>query len=962
MRAGPDLTASNRSRVALPSLSVIGTSSSGGLESRPSVTDTLGEDSSAGHERGDEIVLEPGGTIGRYVAIERIGGGAMGVVYAAYDPKLDRKIAVKLLHPDPPCESGTGGTAARLIREARALARLSHPNVVAVYDADILDDRVFIAMEFVDGTSLAEWMRARPRSWREVVDVFVHAGRGLAAAHAVGLVHRDFKPENVLVGRSVGSLEERTAGIGARVQVVDFGIARAPGPANDSMPPRGSVPTDESERKDPSWQRGSDRLTRTGAAVGTPAYMAPEQHLGRDVDARSDQFSFCAAMHEALYGVLPFEGSSVAALAMNVTNGTMREPPARSSVPSWLRRVIVRGLATDPDARYPSMGALLRELSHDPARRRRRVAVLGAGIFGIGLLGWTTAFDDRVADPCAALERHLVGVWDDTVRSEVERAFTATALPFASRSWETVSTRLDELTTAWVAMRREACQATHVHGEQSSDLLDRRMACLQGRLRRVSALTHLLARADAEIVASSIDAVDALPALEPCADAQALLGAEAPASGARGAALDEADAALAQAEALRTAGKYDEAEPAAADAVARARALEAGALEARALRLEAMLAFAKGRYETSERTLFTALAVAERAAADPERAAILLDLGLVLGDARERYDEADRWLQQADALLARIHAEAAQRAELDHVVGLVRTGQGRHAESIERFERALVTWRAASGDHARDLARARNALGATLDAQGRHDEALAHYEAALELLEQRVGPDHPEVAVALNNLGVSLKALGRHDEARAVYERALRLRRAALGGDHPKVAATLMNLANVLVEQRRYDEAIERFGEALAIQERALGPDDAQVGKTLYNVGVALQLAGRPVEALVRYERALAIQRAALGPDHPELAYARAGMGLALVELGREDEAIAPLEAALAARLAGEAAPVDLGEIRFALARAWVASEPSRALELAEQAAADYRSIGDVEAAANVELWSARVR
>jgi hypothetical protein len=512
-----------------------------------------------------------GATIGRYVVLERIAAGAMGVVLAAYDPKLDRKIALKLLHPGLDVGTGTSGGVARLIREARALAKLSHPNVVTVHDADVVGDQVFIAMEFVDGSNLAAWWRQRERSWPEIVDVLAHAGRGLAAAHAAGLIHRDFKPENVLVG------------VDGRVRVVDFGIARAPGLLSRGDGGRSAPPSEPEQRPedgaailrttergdgaatDDAWARASARLTRTGALLGTPAYMAPEQHLGLAIDARTDQFSFCMTLYEALYGVLAFEGSSVAALAMNVTHGRLREPPARSSVPPWLRRAVLRGLSTDPEERWPSMDALLAELAREPKRRLvRRVGV--AAFAGVAVLAVAWPTSSRSA-ACAGAERHLDGVWDDDTRQVVDQAFVATELPFAHAATATTATALDAYTTEWVEAHRAACEATHVHGEQSMDLLDRRMACLDGRLRRVAALTRVLARADAEVVGRAADAVGALPGLEPCRDVDALLRADVPLSGDARRTADEADAVLAEAEALRAAGKFDAARVAVASAV-----------------------------------------------------------------------------------------------------------------------------------------------------------------------------------------------------------------------------------------------------------------------------------------------------------------------------------------------------------------------------------------------------------
>jgi eukaryotic-like serine/threonine-protein kinase len=230
--------------------------------------------------------LGTGARIGRYVIIEKVGTGAMGVVYGAYDPELDRKIALKLLKPG----QGLKDTAkARLLREAKAIARLAHPNVVAVHDVGVLDDQVFLAMEFIAGGTIKSWLGETPRTWRQVLDVFIAAGRGLVAAHAAGLVHRDFKPDNVLLDK------ER------RPRVVDFGIARQAAGSDDED---AQEPVDDDPAATLREASGNVAplltLTKTGTVVGTPAYMAPEQFLGERGDERSDQFSFCVALYEAL--------------------------------------------------------------------------------------------------------------------------------------------------------------------------------------------------------------------------------------------------------------------------------------------------------------------------------------------------------------------------------------------------------------------------------------------------------------------------------------------------------------------------------------------------------------------------------------------------------------------------------------------------------------------------------------
>jgi serine/threonine protein kinase len=308
--------------------------------------------------------LERGATLGRYIVLGTLGAGGMGVVYSAYDPELDRKVAVKLLHASAHDSIGR----ARLLREAQALARLSHPNIVSVYDVGTHGDRVWVAMELVAGTTLGRWLRGRPREWPAVLETMIAAGRGLAAAHATGLVHRDFKPDNVMVGDD------------GRVRVMDFGLARAA--ASDAA--HELAGDDDLAPRLPALR---DAITRAGSIAGTPAYMAPEQFAAASVDARTDQFSFCVAAWEALFGRRPFRGESALELGAAVMRGAIEPAPAGRRVPSWLRKLLIRGLAPAPEERWPTMDALLHALARGRARARSRrlvVSLAFAGVLGMG--------------------------------------------------------------------------------------------------------------------------------------------------------------------------------------------------------------------------------------------------------------------------------------------------------------------------------------------------------------------------------------------------------------------------------------------------------------------------------------------------------------------------------------------------------------------------------------------------
>jgi len=314
---------------------------------------------------GDAVTTSPadipaGTLIDRYTIEGRLGSGSMGVVYAARDTRLGRRVAIKLLRaqPDSPlfrelCE--------RLIREARAMASVSHPNLVAIHDIGTFADRDYIVMDYVEGCTLRDWVAREERPWAERFDVLVAAGRGLAEAHAAGVIHRDFKPDNVLVsGRG-------------RAQVSDFGLAR--GIAGLPSIPRKVVPSSPMVLNMPILEP----ITRLGVSIGTPLYMAPELHLGQLADARSDQFAFSVTAWEVLYDQHPFPGRTVLELASAVQLGDIIEPQAPTTAPRSLLPILRRGLEAEREDRWPSMPDLLAALEKEAARARRswRGALLG---------------------------------------------------------------------------------------------------------------------------------------------------------------------------------------------------------------------------------------------------------------------------------------------------------------------------------------------------------------------------------------------------------------------------------------------------------------------------------------------------------------------------------------------------------------------------------------------------------
>ncbi|HEX2691857.1 MAG TPA: protein kinase [Kofleriaceae bacterium] len=428
----------------------------------------------------DDELLGRGAAIGRYILSRVVGVGAMGVVYAAHDPQLGREVAVKLLRRD--FIGNAEDAQAGMLREARTLARLSHPNVIPIYDADIHGGLVYIVMELVDGRTLREWATGARHTWPELRDVFVQAGRGLQAAHHAGVVHRDFKPDNVLVGRD------------GRVRVTDFGLARS-GPA----------------------ARG---LQTAGMLVGTPAYMSPEQQAGQSVDARSDLYSFCVALHEAVYGVRPAAEPADAPVAK--AWAAPSRPPAATvhRVPPRTRRAIEHGLRPAPDERPQSMAALLAELAHQPVVTPRRALV--AATLAAALVASGFALRGRGDEGCTGAAVAWGPLWSEAQRGAVRAAFRRTNLPKVEQNFAEADQAMARYRGHWIDLHSQTCRATR-RGEQSAAVLDRRMACLATRRTAADDLIQSFGNAPNYdfLVTEAASMIRQLPPLEDCRQARA---------------------------------------------------------------------------------------------------------------------------------------------------------------------------------------------------------------------------------------------------------------------------------------------------------------------------------------------------------------------------------------------------------------------------------------------------------
>lgn len=829
--------------------------------------------------------------LGRYLRIEELGRGGMGVVLRAYDPKLQREVALKVLHP----RAIDAMNRARMVREARIMAKLGHPNVVAVYDVDE-DPRhgILLAMELVRGGTLRRWLEDSSRGWPEVLAAFIEAGRGLAAAHAEGLLHRDFKAANVLVTQEGSENPQGSIGRG-RCKVTDFGLAKLEheqGTSTGGMS-SGSL-HDESV---------SEALTQDGVVMGTPLYMAPEQHRGEPLTSAADQFSFCVSLWEALYGERPFGGDTREELVANVLAGTPRAPSHTRGVPGWLRRACERGLLLEPTQRWPSMNALLDALGKGRARARARkgLAVLGVlAALGGGVEAqrrWDLA---RRTKACEATGDEVEAAWSTERKQALHDAILATGAGYAATTADKVMPWLDRQAQAWREARVDTCLDVDVRGRWNEELRDSSLWCLEERRLQLGSLVDELTRADASVLPRAVSASSALASVEACRDERVLERLPPPPPEQRE-ALRVVRADVVRASSLDRAGRYEEGLALARNASTRAQALEWAPLRIKAHLEVGLLLDRSGAYAEAEAELEQVYFDGARGVAPGAAFEAASRLVSVVGTSVARPVEGRRWARLAELALDDVPGgEQLRRAGLLVNIGNLHHGTGDYEQAKQHFERALAIMAEVLGpEHPQAIAYLNN-LGRIHAILGDYDRAQQLHERALAVQEQTLGPDHPDVAVSLNNLASIPYAMGRYEEARRAHERALAIRERSLGPEHPEVGASLLNLAATYGMTGDHEQAKPLFERALEITEETLGPEHPRVAICLTSLALTAQATGRVDEAMALYERALAIKEKTLGPEHPDLATTLNGLAVIHYHADRHEQAKALFERALA--------------------------------------------------------------
>jgi tetratricopeptide (TPR) repeat protein len=784
-------------------------------------------------------------------------GGAMGAVFLAFDPQLDRKVVVKLLRHRAEM---TPARRAELLLEARAVAQLSHPNVVEVLGVGEHDGTIYLAMEFVPGPTLEDWLKPG-RDTSEILDVFIQAGRGLAAAHAAGLVHRDFKPSNVIVGRGLHLSKHRA-------RILDFGLVVDLGQ---------NAPT--TELVDPKRRR----------IAGTPRYMAPEQYDGLQVTPQTDQFSFCVALFEALQGKHPFGEGDLCERARRVVDGIVARPARGPGVSRAVTRVVMRGLHAAWQDRWPSMESLLDAL--EQARRPARVrSVLVGGIGASLLLGSVAvAVPPEQDDACATGRRMMRAVWNEQRRAAMSDAFAATGLPSATELSAQTETGIEQYVETWSHAYADTCEAL---GASASEGLepDGRMLCLREEIGHLDRLVSTLEHADAAALLRAPTVAGSLALPRECTDSAQSEFGDTP-------RVRSLWSRVRTAEAQRKLGRFEQArdllnaalrearnDPDARKALARAL-LASAVLAADELEPERCLAQAEEAYfeglETGD----------DRTAADAASK-------LVRHGAFRGHEYVDLWSRRAHAAFDRLDEHPRQVAVLHY-------DRGSAAIELRDYERAKLELELAAEGFSELEPPAPLATAAALSELGRihlaqHDDeaALARYEEAYRLKREAVGSTHPTLITVLNNQSILLLRLERNERALDKITEAVTIAESTWGRDSVMVARPLMTYSSIVEQLGQLDESETILLRLVDLYEAQRTPNHADLFVVHARLAILYREMKRLEAAVSHSRRAIAIEQNNPVSDHSGTIGVHTRLGQMLAELGELTEARYHLEEA----------------------------------------------------------------
>jgi tetratricopeptide (TPR) repeat protein len=831
----------------------------------------------------------------------------MGVVHAAYDPELDRKVALKLVR------ARAGASAAQLAREAHALARISHPNVVGVYDVGYCGQHVYVVMEFVAGVTLRAWLKQQARSLDQIQGVLRAAAEGLLAAHRAGVVHRDVKPENIMVDSE------------DRARVTDFGLARVV-----------------------HGRRGADP---TCERAGTIGYMSPEQLRGDLADARSDQFSFAVTAWEALTGLRPNAGSLRNGGPKRLASGSGDSSPDPSrSMRRDLARALARALDPEPDKRHETLAELVAALGSARPPLRRRIA-LGVGLalaaVAVGAVGVGLERHRATAAPiCGGAEGHLAGVWDPQRSVQVGQAFDALAAPYAKDVGARVRPSLDEYGAAWVRAYTEACQATRVRRELSDAVLDERMACLDARLRQLDAIATEFLHPTEATAERAVSAVGSLADVATCLDSTGSRGYRRYFDPARTAKASELAQRIARVQAQTRVANYRAASADLDAVIASARELGDHRMLA-----DIQLVAADVRRRTGDSTgqrlaLESALSAAESSGDDELVAQAAVKLFTLAARLMNDMVLSSVYERLAQAAIERTGSPPKERARLLRAEISQAYDQGDYERGLGWGHEAVQLLEAAGLAQTSDAAESHLWLGGLYARTGRLDDAAREYRRALSIRERAVGPWHPGVAADLHDLADLEKEMGDFDKARADLARVRSIHEAAGTWSGEQFVTVEMSLGMIDFRSGDARAAVEHLRAAVGRAEEVLG-DNTWTALAYADLGEALLRLPDLAQAHEAFEAGLAVLSRMKAPRPEFEALLRTGVGRVDLEAGRPRQALVVLEDAAARYATGQHEPLSRAEALLALARTLVAlgREPERALSLAEQARESFAAL-----------------
>ena len=809
--------------------------------------------------------------IGRFLVIDRLGAGGMGRVYRAYDPDLDRRVAVKVLLT---AKREDDKATARLLREARTMAQLNHPNVVTVFEAGMFEGNVFVAMEYVDGGTLEEWMHEQEvgtASRREgAIELAVQAARGLAAAHEAGVVHRDLKPANMLIDAT------------GRLRIADFGLASS----------RAGATPDYADRR-----ATEERLTETGGVMGTPAYMAPEQQRGL-ADERSDQFSYCVSFFEAVYGVTPYAGRTLMARLESIERGDVQEPEIGRE-PMWLWRSLLRGLSPEPDDRFAEVASLLAVLeSNRRPRRRGTIALVGMGVVAAVAAAFYAGQGDT--QRCGDVQERLGDAWSESRRAAVEAALERSELPYSASMAGRVLAVLDRYAESWSEGYAEACSATWIRGEQSERTLDLRMQCLDRGRAALGFVGETLAAGDDDALRQAVSLGEKLPDLAACADRETLQRRS------EGRTLEQITAAAAASTkldkglVLRDIGRFEESD---ALLVAVREDGEAHALPELVSRAEAHLSQLRAdqaRFDESIEHADAGLRAAQ-ASRDGDVAAVA-HLSKARVELNRKDVDATRFhLDLAEAAIERGDSPPERPGQVAFMRGDVAGIVGDADEAVRQIDRAFEIFAESRGPNSADIGSILYTKGRALAVAGRQNEALEVFLQSAAIVAEAYGDQHPGQAPGLSGAGSVHLILGEPEKALELDRRGYDLL-AADPGYRPQLRAqATLRIADEHNRLGRQDEALEWLDRAERVFNDVMGPDDPMTVYVEFSRGSILLDSRRDYEGAAASFRNVIARWDGLEAQQSDTFIARLNLAIALSRAQKHDEAVTSATEALAA-------------------------------------------------------------